>query len=82
MPEIKKAADDPLVSSERRDFLAKAGRFGVATPLAVTVLLSTSLSADAAPMRSGGGVGRGGGGRRRNRRRRWGRIRRGGWGRG
>ena len=32
---------------ERRDFLAKAGRFAVVTPAAVTVLLSTSMDAQA-----------------------------------
>jgi hypothetical protein len=34
-------------SPDRRDFLAKAGRFAVVTPAAVTVLLSTSMDAEA-----------------------------------
>lgn len=42
---------------ERREFLKKAGKFAVVTPAAVTVLLSTSLDANATGIfKSGGGM--------------------------
>ena len=39
----------------RRDFLSKGGRFAVATPAAVTMLLSTSLATEAVAKSGGGG---------------------------
>lgn len=43
-------------ASDRRAFLAKAGRFALVTPPALTLLVSTSLSSSAIA-RSGKGVG-------------------------
>ena len=44
--------------SDRRDFLAKAGRFAVVTPPVVTTLLSTSLTSKAIAASGGGGIRR------------------------
>lgn len=46
---------DEVNSPKRREFLAKAGRFAVVTPVAVTVLLSTSMEADAHRFHKSGG---------------------------
>jgi formiminotetrahydrofolate cyclodeaminase len=43
---------------ERRKFLAQCGRFAIATPPAITLLMSTSLTSQAIA-KSGGGHGRG-----------------------
>lgn len=43
-------------AADRREFLAKCGRFAIVTPPAVTLLLSTSLTSDAIA-KSGGGKG-------------------------
>ncbi|WP_343718436.1 hypothetical protein [Inquilinus sp.] len=45
-------------AKDRREFLAKCGRFAIVTPPAVTLLLSTSLTSDAIA-KSGGGHGHG-----------------------
>ena len=45
-------------AADRREFLAKCGRFAIVTPPAVTLLLSTSLTSDAIA-KSGGGEGKG-----------------------
>lgn len=47
MSEERDVIDGGVDSPERRDFLATAGRFAVVTPAAVTVLLSTSMDAQA-----------------------------------
>jgi len=54
MTEENKFSGDGPESSDRRAFLTKASRFAVATPAAVTVLLSTSMQADAGVMKSVG----------------------------
>ena len=54
MSEENKISSEAPESSDRRAFLAKASRFAVATPAAVTVLLSTSMEADAGVMKSVG----------------------------
>lgn len=46
---------DEVNSPKRREFLAKAGRFAAVTPVAVTVLLSTSMEADAGRIHKSGG---------------------------
>ena len=43
-------------SPNRRKFLSDAGRFAIATPAAVTLLLSTSLEANAVAYSGGGGT--------------------------
>jgi len=51
-------------SDDRRDFLARCGRFAVVTPPAVAFLLSTSLKSDAIAESGGNGnngFGNGGG---------------------
>lgn len=54
MSEENKISSEAPESTDRRAFLAKASRFAVATPAAVTVLLSTSMEADAGVMKSVG----------------------------
>jgi hypothetical protein len=44
---------------ERRKFLAQCGRFAIATPPAITLLMSTSLTSQAIAKSGGGGYGRG-----------------------
>ena len=56
LPETPPPVD---MSTDRRDFLAKCGRFAVITPPAVTMLLSTSLTSQAIA-KSGGQAGGGG----------------------
>ena len=56
MSEIDDKATDAPGSPERREFLAKAGRYAGATSAAVVVLLSTSKDVGATGIfRSGGG---------------------------
>jgi len=45
-------------ATDRREFLARCGRFAIVTPPAVTLLLSTSLTSEAIA-KSGGGHGHG-----------------------
>lgn len=52
-PEAPSSVND---ATDRRDFLAKCGRFAVITPPTVTMLLSTSLTSQAIA-KSGGGKG-------------------------
>ena len=54
MSEENKISSEAPKSSDRRAFLANASRFAVATPAAVTILLSTSMEADAGVMKSVG----------------------------
>ena len=42
-------------TADRREFLAKCGRFAIVTPPAVTLLLSTSLTSDAIAKSGGKG---------------------------
>jgi hypothetical protein len=44
---------------ERRKFLAQCGRFAIATPPAITLLMSTSLTSQAIAKSGGGGHGKG-----------------------
>ena len=44
---------------ERRKFLAQCGRFAIATPPAITLLMSTSLTSQAIAKSGGGGPGKG-----------------------
>jgi hypothetical protein len=44
---------------ERRKFLAQCGRFSIATPPAITLLMSTSLTSQAIAKSGGGGHGKG-----------------------
>lgn len=46
---------DKADSPERRAFLKKAGRFATVTPIAATVILSTSMEADATGLFKSGG---------------------------
>jgi len=55
MSENHESSHGGIDSSGRREFLVKAGRFAVVTPAAVTVLLSTSLDAEAGGIHKSGG---------------------------
>ncbi|WP_353471628.1 hypothetical protein PVT71_09945 [Salipiger sp. H15] len=47
--------EDSVESPGRRELLGKAGKYAAVTPLAVTVLLSTSMKADAGGIFCSGG---------------------------
>jgi len=59
LPEVPPPVDE---ATDRRNFLAKCGRFAIITPPAVTMLLSTSLTSQAIAQSGGQGGGRPGGG--------------------
>jgi hypothetical protein len=60
--EEAKVAGRELAEADRRQFLAAVGKFSIATPPAITLLLSTSLTSKAIAMSGGrGGDGYGGG---------------------
>ena len=56
--DLKKDASDEH-EAERRKFLAQCGRFAIATPPAITMLMSTSLTSQAIAKSGGGGYGKG-----------------------
>lgn len=56
MTEFDKDLQEQPESPERRELLAKAGRFAAATPAAVLVLLSTAKDADAHGFFASGGM--------------------------
>ena len=58
------AAEDGIAESDRRQFLSTIGKFSIATPPTIALLLSTSLTSQAIAMSGGrgnNGYGNGGG---------------------
>jgi len=55
MAELPRETSPAAVTTDRRVFLAKCGRFAVITPPAVTMLLSTSMSSEAIAKSGGRG---------------------------
>ena len=51
----KKETENDLAEADRRQFLSAVGKFSIATPPAITLLLSTSLTSPAIAMSGGRG---------------------------
>ena len=56
MTDLPGTSSETDAASDRREFLARCGRFAIVTPPAVTLLLSTSLTSEAIA-KSGGAAG-------------------------